>query len=276
MTNNSPLPVKFTWFFIRRPPVVRQDPDLQDEGVDMESDYDSDEVEYIKEEGEEEEEEGEGEGESTERTQGTAGDEEGSVGEWAHRTIITVSEDTGNEMGEETREVCVVVDEEGVVQSEGGVVEGVTGSEEGVTGSEKSEGGVGGGQGDLEVDHNSKDEAPLAEDSGSKRSSAGEERVPSVHVKIVSAAAVFGEEDSEPKSDDLSSTISTHNEGSALESEVLESGIPPSVSQPTISSEELSQSQSKEKKKKKKKKQKTAWEKFFDPFKPIPISQVSP
>ena len=59
MTNNSPLPVKYSWFFIRRPPIVREDPDLWDEGVDMESEYGSDEFVYIEEMiGDEEEREG--------------------------------------------------------------------------------------------------------------------------------------------------------------------------------------------------------------------------
>lgn len=61
MTNCSPLPVKYSWFFIMRPPVVRENPELWDEGVDMESEYESDEVVCIEEVGSEEEEEGEGE-----------------------------------------------------------------------------------------------------------------------------------------------------------------------------------------------------------------------
>ena len=44
MTNPGPLPVKYAWYFISRPPVMRGK-DLSDEGVDMESDYDSPEEE---------------------------------------------------------------------------------------------------------------------------------------------------------------------------------------------------------------------------------------
>ena len=41
MTNNSPLEVRYTWSFLRRPPVQRTLPD-HDEGVDMESECGSD------------------------------------------------------------------------------------------------------------------------------------------------------------------------------------------------------------------------------------------
>jgi len=63
MTNPGPLPAKYTWYFINRPPVVRGK-DLSDEGVDMESDYDSPEEEIphggkweVEEEEEDDEEE---------------------------------------------------------------------------------------------------------------------------------------------------------------------------------------------------------------------------
>ena len=41
MTNNSPLEVRYTWSFLRRPPVQRTLPD-HDEGVDMESECETD------------------------------------------------------------------------------------------------------------------------------------------------------------------------------------------------------------------------------------------
>ncbi len=64
MTNNSPLEVRYSWSFLKRPPVQRTEPAEQmDEGVDMESECES---ESLSEEEEEEEEEGEEEGEEGE------------------------------------------------------------------------------------------------------------------------------------------------------------------------------------------------------------------
>ena len=60
MTNNSPLEVRYTWSFLKRPPVQRL-PD-HDEGVDMESECETDSLEE-EESGEESEEEEEEEGE---------------------------------------------------------------------------------------------------------------------------------------------------------------------------------------------------------------------
>ena len=65
MTNDGPLEVHYTWSFLRRPPVRRGDPEQQDEGVDMQSECESDSLE--------EEEEGEEEGE----TEGEGAEEEG-------------------------------------------------------------------------------------------------------------------------------------------------------------------------------------------------------
>lgn len=42
MTNTSPLEVHYKWYFIRRPPVRRQDPEQIDEGVDMQSECETD------------------------------------------------------------------------------------------------------------------------------------------------------------------------------------------------------------------------------------------
>ena len=74
MTNTSPLEVHYKWYFIRRPPVRRQDPEQIDEGVDMQSECETDslteagvesqEDRQSEEEEESEESEEEGEGDS--------------------------------------------------------------------------------------------------------------------------------------------------------------------------------------------------------------------
>ena len=45
MTNNSPLEVKYSWSFLKRPPVQRVDPCQLDEGVDMQSECETDSLE---------------------------------------------------------------------------------------------------------------------------------------------------------------------------------------------------------------------------------------
>lgn len=65
MTNNSPLEVRYSWSFLKRPPVQRTLPD-HDEGVDMESECETDSLD-------EEEEEG---GESSEMTREREGEVE--------------------------------------------------------------------------------------------------------------------------------------------------------------------------------------------------------
>ena len=57
MTNTSPLEVQYSWVFLHRPPVHRGDPDLQDEGVDMQSECETESLEGEESEGVEEEEE---------------------------------------------------------------------------------------------------------------------------------------------------------------------------------------------------------------------------
>ena len=42
MTNNSPLEVNYSWYFLKRPPVQRVDPSQLDEGVDMQSECETD------------------------------------------------------------------------------------------------------------------------------------------------------------------------------------------------------------------------------------------
>ena len=92
MINNSPLEVHYKWYFLRRPPVRREDPEQMDEGVDMQSECETDSLteaggqvdgeeggqgEEEEEECEEEEEEqdGEGDGESEETGEGVEGEE---------------------------------------------------------------------------------------------------------------------------------------------------------------------------------------------------------
>ena len=74
MTNTSPLEVQYKWYFLRRPPVRRQDPEQCDEGVDMQSECETDSLtedsqeESQEEEEEEGEDEGDGEGGEVEQT----------------------------------------------------------------------------------------------------------------------------------------------------------------------------------------------------------------
>ena len=42
MTNSSPLEVNYSWYFLKRPPVQRVDPSQLDEGVDMQSECETD------------------------------------------------------------------------------------------------------------------------------------------------------------------------------------------------------------------------------------------
>ena len=74
MTNSSPLEVRYAWSFLRRPPVQRVDPEQHDEGVDMQSECESDSLE------DEEEEEEEGSGEDSGEEDGEERVEEGLDG----------------------------------------------------------------------------------------------------------------------------------------------------------------------------------------------------
>ena len=47
MTNNSPLEVSYQWSFLKHPPVRRVDPEQLDEGVDMQSECETDTLESI-------------------------------------------------------------------------------------------------------------------------------------------------------------------------------------------------------------------------------------
>ena len=81
MANCSPLEVKYSWSFLKRPPPQRVDPEQHDEGVDMQSECESDSLDGEEgEEGEGGEEEGEGGegGEGGEEEEG--GVEQGVVG----------------------------------------------------------------------------------------------------------------------------------------------------------------------------------------------------
>ena len=97
MTNTSPLEVKYKWYFLRRPPVHRQDPEQCDEGVDMQSECETDSLteedsveesqEHDERDGEEEEEEKEGEeegeeGEEVEQASEMEGEEGSSLPEY--------------------------------------------------------------------------------------------------------------------------------------------------------------------------------------------------
>lgn len=71
MTNSSPLEVHYIWSFLKHPPARRVDPEQLDEGVDMQSEIETDSLEEQEEEEErvrEEEGTGEVEGEDVEET----------------------------------------------------------------------------------------------------------------------------------------------------------------------------------------------------------------
>ena len=76
VTNTSPLEVQYSWVFLHRPPVHRGDPDLQDEGVDMQSECETESLEG--EESEEVEEEEEEAGEEREEEEKDEVGEEGT------------------------------------------------------------------------------------------------------------------------------------------------------------------------------------------------------
>ena len=241
MTNNSPLPVAYSWFFIKRPPVVRQEADLLDEGVDMESDYESDEVEAV---GDDEGEEEGGEG-------GVAG---GGRGSPEHH------QPTGSPLS---------ID---VVSS------GEIPSAKKLSTSSRGQSPIG---------NNPKAVSPfiVIEDASRRVDSESQ----SIHVTIDSQPAVLGEEGAEeeggvarPGSGDgdggSDGANSVSSSGSLRDSSemVLESGLPPtSPPLPAIVTTPPPQLQDENGGgRKKRKKKKPAWELAFDPFKPIPISQV--
>ena len=113
MVNTSPLEVHYKWYFLRRPPVPREDPEQMDEGVDMQSECETDslteaggengeeeggqgeeEEEECEEEEEEEEQDGEGGGEDEEMGEGVGGEKAEEQEE----------EEEGKESGEEEGE----------------------------------------------------------------------------------------------------------------------------------------------------------------------------
>ena len=104
MTNTSPLEVKYKWYFLRRPPVRRQDPEQLDEGVDMQSECETD---SLTEDGEETEEDG---------VSGESGEEEGEEEE---------EEEEGEEKGEEEESIGNLEGMEGGKESKDDVADEV-------------------------------------------------------------------------------------------------------------------------------------------------------
>ena len=76
MTNTSPLEVHYKWYFLRHPPVRRQDPEQCDEGVDMQSECETD---SLTEEGLESQDGGEEESESEDESQDAEIESDGEV-----------------------------------------------------------------------------------------------------------------------------------------------------------------------------------------------------
>ncbi len=242
ITNNSPLPVRYSWYFIKRPPVVRQEPELDDEGVDMESEYDSDEIEPVREEEGERRGGGGGGGVSGSERKPTASTGSGGMatsGESGSRE----KDSSGADRGEESMAVSPFI-----------VIEDASKKAESVSGTTQS-----------------------------------------IHVTIDSQPAVMGEEEAEEGEGEgqgsgsasgsdpvnsLSSSASLHDDSDVV---VLESGLPPISPPPAVLTtphsvvtapppqEEVEEERTR---RKKKKKMKPVWERAFDPFKPIPISQV--
>ena len=97
MANTSPLEVQYKWYFLRRPPVRRQDPEQMDEGVDMQSECETDSLteagEEVQEGGDSGEEEGDEEVESRESTEAGESREQ-EEGRSEEEMIETIEEET--------------------------------------------------------------------------------------------------------------------------------------------------------------------------------------
>lgn len=287
MTNNSPLPVRYAWYFLRRPPVVRQDPELLDEGVDMESDHEStEEEEILEKEGQEEEEEDSGKEKSEEEeSQGSSKVElvseesalEKEGGEGGEGEVERMEEGKGKEKDEEQREWS---EEDGSEKVEVKGKKGEKGRKKGKKGEVRMEEGkvdekmseqtkenedmmdtdpamsnqvsvVISGEGDDTIDE-IVSQVPVPGSTSKGEGENGQD----AHVKIDSNAAMID-------GDGVGSEHSSHHP-----SKHSSSGIPTSDARTLLS--ECSSN----KKKRKKKRKKPPWELAFDPFKPIPISQV--
>ena len=316
MTNNSPLPVRYAWFFIRRPPVVRQDPELLDEGVDMESDHETTEEEEITEITEEEdsgEEERDSQGSSKEELASVGsgfeekegGEGKGKGGEKTVEGEVRMEEEKGKEVEEEQREGNGKWEEDGserkevkVSKKKGGKRrKGGKGEVEKKQDEARKEEEEGKGTVDEKINEQMKGrkgsdvtDADLAAMSNqvsvvisgegddiievigphfpvpkksdfSSKGGDGEDDGHDIHVKINSKAALIG-------GDEVGSEHGSHQHG-----KLSSTGIPTSDAQTQLSGG--SDSSSSNKRKRKKKRKKAPWELAFDPFKPIPISQVS-
>lgn len=118
VTNTSPLEVHYKWYFIRRPPVRRQDAEQIDEGVDMQSECETDSLTEAgvesQEDGQSEEDEEseeaveEGEGESDECEEEELGEDrrEGGEQEEVEEGEGVVSQDAEVEQTLDTGREC--------------------------------------------------------------------------------------------------------------------------------------------------------------------------
>ncbi len=239
MTNPGPLPVKYAWYFINRPPIVRGK-DSSDEGVDMESDYDSPEEEIPHggnwEEGEEEkvrggkDEYGSGEVEDKKDSAQPVMKLEGEQldgGGLGKGIAVSSKTDVAMESGDPSSPKTVKV----VLKGDPGKLEG-------------TEGTISGGPQKLTVT-----EEAISQDPGTLVTM---EEMASGDSKVLA----------EPE---------------ALESGASEEAIKPTSTQqsPLTSTSTASATAKVKKVKKKKKKFQEVWRNAKDPFKPIPISQVS-
>lgn len=266
---------------------MRQDPELLDEGVDMESDHEStEEEEILEKEGQEEEEEDSGKEKSEEEeSQGSSKVElvseesalEKEGGEGGEGEVERMEEGKGKEKDEEQREWS---EEDGSEKVEVKGKKGEKGRKKGKKGEVRMEEGkvdekmseqtkenedmmdtdpamsnqvsvVISGEGDDTIDE-IVSQVPVPGSTSKGEGENGQD----AHVKIDSNAAMID-------GDGVGSEHSSHHP-----SKHSSSGIPTSDARTLLS--ECSSN----KKKRKKKRKKPPWELAFDPFKPIPISQV--
>lgn len=243
MTNTSPLPVSYQWYFVERPPVVRDPLEWPDEGVDMGSGTDG------SSEGEEEEysEEG-GEGGGRGDSEGDSGTAEGVPDhDLPSDTKLSSSEGEGHS---ETQQ------KDTAVQRAGGVGEVGGAGGMGVYGSR----GISATTTISRPSSAPPSRAVLLEDVVE---GGGIREVQSMHVKISSKPMIMGGPGSAEEESTRSGTIM----GSG---EVIESGLPLSsdLSAPVAAHQEG------RKRRRRKKQQREPWKDHVDIHAPIPINQV--
>ena len=239
MINNSPLEVRYTWSFLKRPPVQRA-PDY-DEGVDMESECETDSLDE----------------DSRSRESSEGGDEEREgAGERSE-----VDGSYGEERSTRTRPRGIhiqIADKDEIIGS-------------------SSDGDEGSSHGEQSVETQETSGEIMQEAAHSLGNDAVPEEIESFEGRILSR---ISEEQFQQ------SQVEVASDGSAYDDEVIESGLPPGVSEIEVVPEfapvdispvgvEEKPIVTKTKRKKEEKEKSQPWELTYDPFTPISIEQVS-